>query len=110
MSVWTAQDRSLSVQPGQHVRTAWIDINQAVLGSRVRMGTGDVDAALRKLLCLGDRGSWPPPVGHWSGDRFVVCDGRHEYLASLMLGRERLFVAWLEAVAANDNGTSGEGV
>lgn len=104
MTVWTAQDRSMSVQPGQHIQTAWIDINQAVLGSRVRIAVGDVDAAFRKLLCLGDNAPWPCIVGHWSGGRFVVCDGRHEYIASLMLGRTRLFVAWLVPAAANDNG------
>jgi len=33
------------------------------------------------------------------GKRFLVDDGRHDYLAALMLGRERLFVCWLEQAA-----------
>jgi hypothetical protein len=96
MTVWTAQDRSLSVRPSQVVRTAWIDIDQAKLGNRSRMAVGDVEGSFRKLLCLGDNAPFPSIVGHWEADRFVVCDGRHEFIASLMMGRERLFVAWLE--------------
>ena len=38
-----------------------------------------------------------PIVGHWEDGRFVVCDGRHDYLAALMIGRDKLFVCWLEA-------------
>ena len=34
---------------------------------------------------------------HWEDGRFVVCDGRHDYLAALMIGRDKLFVYWLEA-------------
>lgn len=34
---------------------------------------------------------------HWEDGRFVVCDGRHDYLAALMIGRDKLFVCWLEA-------------
>jgi hypothetical protein len=39
---------------------------------------------------------WPPIVGHWEDGRLVVCDGRPDYLAALMIGRDKLFVCWLE--------------
>lgn len=54
----------------------------------------------RRLLQQGEAACWPPIVGHWEDDRFVVCDGRHEYVASLMLGRARIYVAWLEKECA----------
>ena len=98
MSVRVLQDRSMCVRPDQLVRTAWVDVDCCRLGSRTPMGVGDVEHAVRKLVNQGEGlGTWPPPVGHWDGERFVVDEGRHEYLAALMLGRERVFVAWLAA-------------
>jgi len=50
----------------------------------------------RRFLNLGPDSAWPPAVGEWRGDRFVIIDGRHEYLAALMIGRAELFVCWVE--------------
>lgn len=88
----------MCIQPEQHVRTAWIDIDRCVLGCRVRMSPEAVEKKYRRLLALGEAAPWPPVVGHWRVDRFVVDDGRHEYLAALMLGRTRLFVCWLAGI------------
>lgn len=98
MSVWTAEDRSLSVQPSQIVRTAWIDIDLCKLGSRVQMNPAAVEQQFRRLLCCGECAPWPPIVGCWDNDRFRIDDGRHEFLAALMLGKDRVFVGWLEDV------------
>ncbi|MDT7953498.1 MAG: hypothetical protein RQ966_18505 [Acetobacteraceae bacterium] len=95
MTVAVHEDRSLSVRPGQVVRTAWIDIDLCRLGCRVPMAPEAVEKKFRRLLCLGENAAWPPIVGHWDRERFVVCDGRHELLANLMIGRERIFVCWL---------------
>jgi hypothetical protein len=63
------------------------------------MSIGDVKVAYERLLQLGDSAAWPPPNGEWEGEegnsRFVIFDGRHEYIASQMLGRELILVAWL---------------
>lgn len=103
-AVAIAIDRSLLVAPGDAVRTAWIELWRVKLACRDRMAVGDVATAFQRLLQLGDAAAWPPPNGHWEGDpatgRFVIQDGRHEYVASLMLGRERIFVAWLDRGAA----------
>jgi hypothetical protein len=100
MTVWVAEDRSIAVSRDQIVQTAWIDINLCMLGSRVQMSPEAVEKAFRRLLCLGDqRAPWPPIVGRWEGARFVVCDGRHELIAALTLGRDRVFVAWVQAAA-----------
>lgn len=85
----------MCVQPSQTVCARWIDIDKCKLGSRAQMAPEAVEKKFRKLLQQGECASWPPIVGHWDGDRFQVDDGRHEYLASLMLGRAQVFVCWL---------------
>ena len=101
MSVRVAEDRSICIRPDQTVKTSWIDINSCILGNRAPMSPEAVEKSFRKLLNIGDCAPWPPVVGHWDGERFIVCDGRHEYLASLMSGRTRLFVCWLEDLYTN---------
>lgn len=89
-----AEDRSLVVPPGSRVETGYVRIDLVRLACRDRMAVGDVERAYRRLL--GTPGQpWPPPVGAWDGQRFVVYDGRHEYVAALMLGVEHLLVAWV---------------
>jgi hypothetical protein len=82
--------------PAQTVRTAWIELERLVLGSRQGLSPLGIERAYRRLLQLDGGQMFPPPNGRWEGERFSVSDGRHEYLAALTLGRERLLVAWLE--------------
>jgi hypothetical protein len=89
------EDRSMCVQPDETVCVEWVDIDLCVLGNRARMSPEAVEKKWRKLLQQDVAASWPPLVGHWLGSRFVVCDGRHEFVASLMHGRERVLVCWL---------------
>jgi hypothetical protein len=74
-----------------------VDIDLCRLSFRLPMSPEAVEKKYRRLLNLGECAPWPPIVGHWEDGRFVVCDGRHDYLASLMIGRDKLFVCWLEA-------------
>ena len=97
MTVMVPEDRSMCVQPNQVVRTAWVDIDLCRLSFRAPMSPESVERKYRRLLNLGDCAPWPPIVGHWEDGRFVVCDGRHDYVAALMIGRDKLFVCWLEA-------------
>jgi hypothetical protein len=94
--ILTAEDRSIAVPPGQVVRTAYVPIGKVDLACRARMAIGDVKESYERQLQLGSRQPWPCPRGFWQADRFVVEDGRHQYVASLMLGLEFLLVAWLE--------------
>lgn len=91
-----AADRSMLVPPGRRVRTDYVDVFKVRHACRERIAVGDVDRAFQKVLQLGDHGAWPPPRGYWDGDTFVLEDGRHEHLATVMVGRTHLFVAWLE--------------
>lgn len=97
-----AEDRTLRVGPGQLVRTGYVPAHRIRLACRARMAVGDVESAYRRRLQLGDSQPWPPPVGRWEEDpedgrrQFVITDGRHEYVAALMLGHRSILVAWLE--------------
>jgi hypothetical protein len=96
MTVMVAEDRSMCIQPYQVVRTGWVDIDLCKLGFRRPMSPEAVEKKFRRLLNIGDCAPWPPVVGHWEDGRFLVDDGRHDYLAALMIGRDKLFVCWLE--------------
>lgn len=91
-----AADRSIAVPPGAIVKTGYVPIEDVVLACRDRMGIGDLSAAYQKRLQMGDHQAWPPPRGYWRGERFVVEDGRHEFVAALMLGQQFILVAWLD--------------
>lgn len=90
-----AEDRSLAVPPGHVVRTGYVAIDKVVLACRERMTPGDVKLAYERLLQLGGYQPHPSPNGRWDGDRFIVLDGRHQYVASLMLGLTHMLVAWV---------------
>ena len=89
------EDRFVSVPPGYLIATAYVPVFNCELTSRVRMAVGDVGAAYQKVLRLGDHQQWPPPFGHWKDGKFFIDDGRHQWVASVMLGQEFIFVCWL---------------
>ncbi|MER8811414.1 hypothetical protein [Mesorhizobium sp. M0965] len=92
-------DRSMVVPPGHIVETGYVPVEDVILACRERMAIGDVNTAYQKRLQLGACQSWPPPRGHWQGNRFVLVDGRHEFIAALMLGQSHLLVAWQKEAA-----------
>jgi hypothetical protein len=89
-------DRGMSVAPGKKVATGYVHVENISLACRERMSIGDVNSAYQKRLQLGDHQPWPCPRGYWSDMRFVIEDGRHEYVAALMLGQTHILVAWEE--------------
>src|ERR1700744_1104047 len=103
MTVVVAEDRSMCIQPYQVVRTGWVDIDLCKLGFRRPMSPEAVEKKYRRLLNIGDCAPWPPVVGHWEDGRFLVDDGRHDYLAALMMGRDKLFVCWLDGASVFAN-------
>lgn len=92
------QDRSIAVPPGAVIRTDYVDVFRCRLSCRATMAMGDVNTAYQKRIQLGERQPWPCPRGHWDGDTFVVVDGRHEWVAAVMLGLSHILVAWIEEV------------
>lgn len=94
-----AEDRSMAVPAGHIVRTGYVAVEHVTMACRDRMAPGDVKVAYELLLQMGGNQPWPSPRGHWEGERFVVVDGRHQYVASLMLGLTHMLVAWVEVQA-----------
>jgi len=95
-AVATPQDRTLSVPPGKIVKTGYVHVFNVELACRERMAVGDVAGAFQKLICLGDHSPWLPPNGYWlDNGKFRIVDGRHEWVASVMLGKDYMLVAWL---------------
>jgi hypothetical protein len=94
----------MAVPPGHLVRTGYVAVEQVTLACRDRMTPGDVKLAYERLLQLGDHQPWPAPRGHWQDDRFVIADGRHQFVASLMLGKSHIFVAWIDDGHARNAG------
>lgn len=90
-----AEDRSIAVPPGHVIVTGYVPVENVVLACRERMAIGDVNVAYQRRLQLGANQPWPCPRGHWQGERFCIVDGRHEYVAALMLGHSHVLVAWL---------------
>lgn len=90
-----AEDRTLSVPPGALVKTAYVPLENIRMACRDRMALGDVERAHNRQLQLGDHQAWPPPVGRWEAGTFVLTDGRHAFIAALMLGMPKLLVAWV---------------
>lgn len=94
----------MKVGPGHVVKTEWVPVHRVKLGNDARIAVGDVQVAYEKVLQNGaEVGSWPPPTGYWEEDEvdqvwFVICDGRHEYIARLMHGQRYIFVAWVEEI------------
>ena len=81
------------------VRTSFSEMMRAASTARAcraRMAVGDVEAAYRKQLALGDHQAFPCPNGRWDGERFAILDGRHAFISALMLGMTHLLVAWTE--------------
>lgn len=90
----------MRIAPDQRVQSGYVPAHKVRLACRERMAVGDVAAAYQRALQLGPDQAWPPPVGKWEGDTFAIYDGRHSYVAMLMLGFERIFVAWVVEDAA----------
>lgn len=90
-----AQDRSTRVPPGRTVATGYVDVFKVRLACRERMAVGDVGAAYQKAIQLGDAEQFPCPTGYWDGERFILQDGRHHWVACVMLGKSHMLVSWL---------------
>jgi hypothetical protein len=97
--VKVSEDRSLSVPPGKIVRTGYASVWDIKLANRSRMSVGDFKTAYEKRLNCGDNAPFPCPNGYWEGEeftsKFIIMDGRHEWLATVALGYKYILVAWL---------------
>jgi hypothetical protein len=93
-----AFDKSIAVPQGAIVRTGYVDVFAVRLACRERMAIGDVSEAYQKRLQLGDCEPFPCPTGYWEEGIFILIDGRHGWIANVMLGKTHILVSWLEEV------------
>ena len=91
-----AEDRGFVVPSGAKVVTGYVNVDDIKLVCRDRMAVGDVDAAMKRRMAASPGQPWPCPNGYWEGQSFKLLDGRHEYIAALMLGCEHILVAWID--------------
>jgi hypothetical protein len=96
---WAGPD----VPPGHLVATGYVPVVDVVclVDAGHQLDPAAVERSYREQLAATDGAqAWPPPTGYWRDDgRFVLTDGRHRYVAALMLGTKHLLVAWLRAPA-----------
>jgi hypothetical protein len=91
---WAGPD----VPVGHVVMTGYVATEKVVclVDPAHQLNPAAVERAYRRQLAAEDGQEWPPPTGHWREDgRFVLTDGRHRFVASLMLGTRYVLVAWL---------------
>ena len=91
-----AEDRALAIPAGKIVRTAYAPIDSIRLACRDRMDIGAVEKAMQRRLGIQPAQPWPCPNGRWESGAFILADGRHDYVAALLLGIEHILVAWVE--------------
>jgi hypothetical protein len=87
------------IPEGHVVVTDYVPISAIVFESQERMAMGDVQRAYDEYLRLGSGTAWPCIFGRWLDiecTRFKLDDGRHRYIASLMLGRQYMLAAWIQ--------------
>lgn len=89
-------DKSLSVPPGKKVVTDYVHIDKVKMACKDKMAIGDVNEKYQLVLQNAPNCIFPAPVGHWDNDRFVVVDGRHTFMAYVLLGYEYILVSWME--------------
>jgi hypothetical protein len=90
------------IPPGHVVATGYVAIEDVVchVQASQQLNPAAVERSYREQLAADGAQAWPPPTGYWRDDgRFVLTDGRHRYVAALMLGTTHLLVAWLRPPA-----------
>lgn len=91
-----SEDRHFIIPQGCYVKTEYVHVKEIQMGIYNRMSMEAVEKAYRKHLQLGSSSSFPPPMGKWEGDKFIVIDGRHEVLGAQIAGKSVILVAWIE--------------
>jgi len=86
------------IPAGQVLKTGYVRTADVVFPmTGAAMSITEVKEKITQFTAIKEAQAYPLPVGRWEGGRFLLWDGRHRYIASLMLGREKMLVAWLEA-------------
>jgi hypothetical protein len=87
----------MMIDEGHVMRSAYVKTAEIVfpMGGRP-MAVASVEEKVRRASAYPGREFYPLPVGKWVERRFHLWDGRHRYIAALMLGQETMLVCWTE--------------
>lgn len=100
----SASDTAPHVVPrGCVERQGYVPMGRITLGDPGRIDPAAVTEKYRELIHLTYTGAQPspPPVGRWLDDgTFEIIDGRHHWLALVMLGYRTFLVRWQETTDA----------
>lgn len=89
-------DKSISVPPGQTVRTGYVHVDCIILACKDKMCIASVKEKYELILQNAANSIYPTPIGEWRNDRFVLIDGRHTFIAYVINGYQWVLVSWLE--------------
>jgi len=78
---------------GQLLVTAYVPLADIVFQNDVPMSCLEVQRKVDEYVRIGPNHPEPLMV-EWRGDRPHLLDGRHRYIAALMLGRRVALVGW----------------
>lgn len=82
--------------PGWTEASGYVEMGRITLGDDGRMDPAAVRDKYQSLIHLTPTGSHPSPpmIGYWRGDTFVIVDGRHTFVALVLLGYRTFLVRW----------------
>lgn len=84
--------------PAGHVlKSAYLPLLEIVFPlNGAPMAIASVKEKIDHYSSIGPGQTYPLPIGKWVDGRFHLWDGRHRYIASLMMGRSTMLVGWVE--------------
>ena len=91
-------DRTISVPPGSIVRTGYVPIEKIRLSSYENLSLPDIKEKYEIFKQNAPNQIFPCPIGNWEQVNFVIVDGRHAFVALMILGMSHILVAWIDSV------------
>jgi hypothetical protein len=92
----------MHIPKGHILKSAYIPIEDIVFTCDVPMGVEGVRDKINQWLSHKEGQSYPLPVGEWKDGKLHLWDGRHRYIAALMLARKSMLIAWVEKGEENE--------
>lgn len=88
------------IPPGHIIRSGYVPTGDIVFPlTGATMAPASVREKIDMYSAIKDQEAYPLPIVRWVDGKPVLMDGRHRYLAHLMLSRPQMLVAWTEEPA-----------
>lgn len=83
------------IPEGHILVTGYVPTNEIVFHSECVMSVTDVKEKITQQTHIRGGTAYPVPIGDWRDGRFHLWDGRHRYIAALLLNRKTMLVGWV---------------